>query len=70
MRRRDLVDLWLGRPGSTELKVDVVMPNGDEYRRCSVVSFGIALELTSPVGDLHSVDPEWVVSAHLVERGA
>jgi hypothetical protein len=68
VERRDLVDMWYGRAGGTELKVDVVMPNGDEYRQCKVLALGTALLLATAAGDLQDVDPAWVVSAKLVDR--
>jgi hypothetical protein len=50
------------------LEVDVVLPNGDEYRRCRVLAFDAALELATAVGDLHSIDPGRVVAARLVDH--
>lgn len=68
MERRCLVDMWVGRPGGTRLRVDVVMPNGDEYRRCNVLAIGNGLSVATAVGVLRDVDPACVVAAALVDE--
>lgn len=70
MRRRELVDMWYGRKGSTDPHVDVILPNGGEFRRCNVLAFGSSLRLATASGDLQDIDPAWVVSAKLVDRYA
>jgi hypothetical protein len=68
VRRRELVDLWYGCEGGTDVRVDVVLPNGEEFRRCNVLAFGAGLRLSTASGDLQNIDPAWVVSARLVDR--
>lgn len=70
MERRRLVDMWYGRSGGTQLRVDVVMPNGDEYRRCNVLAIGTGLLVDTAVGVLGDVDPDCVVSAVLMDETA
>lgn len=68
VERRELVDMWYGRPGGTDLRVDVVLPNGDEYRRCNVLAIGSGLLLATAADDLRDVDPACVVTATLVDK--